>query len=46
MREVREESEMYKYDKVSTLIKLPLRMLFKQEMCARIGMVHSTFHTF
>lgn len=32
MREVREESEMYKYDKVSILIKLHLRMLFKQEV--------------
>lgn len=32
MREVREESEMYKYDKVGTLIKLHLRMHFKQEV--------------
>ena len=32
MREVREESEMYKYDKVGTLIKFLLRMLFKQDV--------------
>ena len=34
MREVREESEMYKYDKVGTLIKLTLKnaLYFKQEV--------------
>ena len=42
MREVREESEMYKYDKVSTLIKLYLRMLFKQEVVPE----KETFHSF
>lgn len=46
MREVREESEMYKYDKVSTLFKLHLRMLFKAKRCAGKGMVPSTFHSF
>jgi len=41
MREVREESEMYKYDKVSTLVKA-----LEARSCARKGMVPCAFHTF
>lgn len=46
MREVREESEMYKYDKVSILIKLHLRMLFKQEVVLEKEWYLILFHTF